>query len=162
MWGGETVIRNCESKNNSHVGIVARQFSKLTAEGNLCTGNSQGGIRFQANSTGSATKNRCIDNQDGIEVTDEADARVEGNTCLKNKNHGILCTSKVKTVIRSNQCVGNMGSGIAVLDNASPEIHDNVCQNNLGYGIYVGGLATPVIGEKNILLPNRLGTIYRR
>jgi len=85
----------------------------------------------------------------GIQVRDQAQPTLEGNTCRRNPI-GIICLDSAGGIARGNECTGGM-LGIGVGDQAQPRLEENTCQESEVGGIdYFGNAGGVARGNKCI------------
>jgi parallel beta-helix repeat protein len=94
---------------------------------------SRTGIAYFGSASGTARNNLCTANGlHGIEVNEQAQPTLEGNTCRENEWSGIAYFGNAGGVARNNECIGNGKDGIYVDSTACPMLRDNRCQGNKG------------------------------
>lgn len=104
--------------------------------------------------------NNCYDNHEsGIKTIAKkkirCDTVVQFNTCIKNKQHGVLCIGENNYSVISKNCAlsENSFTGVCALESASIKITNNLIEHNFAQGILLVE-STFAHVEKNILRAN--------
>jgi len=121
--GGQVTIRQC-------------RFTGAVFGGK--SGESIGGcgIRIRGNARGLISECVCDCNgKHGIEVNEQAQPVLEGNTCENNKYNGMAYFENAGGTARNNTCRGNGHHGIGVEGQAQPVLEANSCENNGVHGL---------------------------
>jgi parallel beta-helix repeat protein len=129
-------VQDCAAVENDLDGIRLEGQSQATLEDNICSANSDYGIRYSDDAGGEARGNECAENGlHGIGVGDRAQPTLEGNTCRDNTQVGIRYSGTAGGAARMNRCTSNGLHGIDVSDEASPTLQGNMCTDNGEVGI---------------------------
>jgi parallel beta-helix repeat protein len=123
--GGEIDIARCR-----FTGGVWSEEEEKGGDGLLLWGNTTGTVRecqFEGNQL------------HGIELRDQAQPTLEGNTAINNGQNGIMYWDESGGVARQNRCSGNKLHGIGVSEQAQPTLEKNICQGNQQVGIRYSG-----------------------
>jgi parallel beta-helix repeat protein len=89
------------------------------------------GIGYFGSASGTARNNLCAANEfHGIQVSNQAQPTLEGNTCRENKRSGIAYFGSASGTARNNLCTANGLHGIGVNEQAQPTLEGNTCREN--------------------------------
>ncbi len=121
----KVVVDSSEASRNGHSGIEIRDCRDLKITG--CTAH---------------------DNTHGILFADSSAGNASKNSCVQNKETGILVSDTAQPVLEQNTCNLNQRFGIHFADESSGEAYDNTCDSNNQDGICIGVEATPEIEQE--------------
>jgi len=128
------------------IGIRVSGQAQPLVEWNLATENTQIGIAYADQASGTAQRNECSNGATGIVVSGQAFPTIRWNVCTDNSVAGILYRDGAGGIATGNDCVWNGVHGITVSDEARPELMGNLCTDNGGAGIFfkddAGGTAS--------------------
>ena len=112
----------------------------------VCRNNGQYGIQVTGQAHADLEGNTCEGNKgSGIAYFGNAAGTARNNTCVKNGQDGIQVADQAQPVLEGNTCEGNTRSGIAYFDNAAGTARNNTCVKNAYHGIGVSGQAQPLL-----------------
>jgi parallel beta-helix repeat protein len=123
--GGEIEIARCR-----FAGAVWNEAEEKGGDGLVLWGNVTGTVRecqFEGNRL------------HGIEIRDQAQPTLEGNTSINNGQNGIMYWDESGGIARQNNCSGNRLHGIGISEQAQPTLEGNICQDNEQVGIRYSG-----------------------
>jgi parallel beta-helix repeat protein len=100
------------------------------------------GLLLWGNTTGSVRESLFEENElNGIELQDQSQPLLEGNTVANNGQSGIVYFDDSGGVARHNDCSGNQLHGISVNKQSQPTLEGNTCRSNGEVGIRYSGTA---------------------
>jgi parallel beta-helix repeat protein len=103
------------------------------------------GLVLWGDTTGTVRECQFEGNQlHGIEIRDQAQPTLEGNTSMNNEQNGIMYWDESGGVARQNNCSGNKLHGIGVSEQSQPTLEGNICLDNQQVGIRYSGSSAGV------------------
>jgi parallel beta-helix repeat protein len=115
------------------------------------------GILLAGTTSGNVSNNQVRRSKNhGIQLSQNTQSTIDGNTCEENGSSGICCYDDSSPVIRNNKCRKNAACGIAVDHRAQPTVEENVCEQNEGVGISLLSGAQRVV-RRNQCMRNGAG-----
>jgi parallel beta-helix repeat protein len=131
-------------------GLYVYGSSTATVTDCTFTGNDLNGVDVDDDTEITLEGNTCSNNtQDGMIFWSTSIGHVSGNTCSANTNDGIGLHDNVTAVVENNACLHNVEAGIWFGDNATGSASGNECAFN-HYGIAIDPGAKPTIGTNNL------------
>jgi parallel beta-helix repeat protein len=150
--GANGTIRHCRAENNLTIGIYVKEAGTVvTVTDNDALKNGSVGIMAYQGATATVEGNRCVENaENGITVTECAagETVVRGNTCDKNRKHGIRASINSRVLMADNTCRENAEGGVVIDTGSSGTVSGNTCGGNL-HGIAVSSVGTTATVEGN-------------
>ncbi len=124
-------------------GTVRAQISKC-----VCKDNELHGIQVSDQAQVTLEGNTCEGNKwVGIGFGDKSGGTAKNNTCSRNEVHGIVVGDQSQPVLEGNRCEGNKWPGIAFFGKSGGIARKNICRNNGERDIYVANTANPKIED---------------
>jgi parallel beta-helix repeat protein len=153
--GGEITVRQCRFTGAVFdgeggwplpgCGIRIRGNARGLISECVCDCNGKHGIEMSEQAQPVLEGNTCENNeQSGIAYFEKAGGTARNNTCRRNGHHGTQVAGLAQPILESNTCEYNNYSGIAYFDGGGTA-RNNTCRGNGLHGIEVGDLAQPVL-----------------
>jgi len=149
---GEVVAQACRFSSNTYAGVVLRGQARGKIEDSQCTRNGSfgveildeaklefkkntcdynrsiktetfsAGIRIVGHARGIFIDNRCIGNDMGVWIGDDAAPTLENNTCQTNREAGFGVGQRAAPTLTANPALRNAGPGMWLRDHNTPHL----------------------------------------
>jgi parallel beta-helix repeat protein len=154
-----TITKNTIS-DNEVAGIGLHQTSKGTITENTIARNREEGIWVGDSATAQITNNQITASKPtlgassccgfGINLRQNAQATIQGNTISQNVKHGILLQESSQATVRQNTITNNGSRGVELDSNSNATIDSNTITGNIGQGISLWDSAQAQITNNQI------------
>jgi parallel beta-helix repeat protein len=130
IFGNRNRLTDNRAFFNAGVGFAIFFTSRNTLRGNLASGNSADGFRLSAGSRNSLVENTAVDNEVGINASDEVGLRLTANVARGNREDGIEFLFGSESRLLQNRVEDNAEHGIVVGGSAQILVSRNTSLNN--------------------------------
>jgi len=170
MQQAKVTLQNSTIAQNGSIGVAA-DGQTITIENSTIVGNTNQGVRLQANIKALIRKNMVTENGtfQGIGLFNNATATIEENTIARNGGMGIFMGQSAQATIVDNRITenkpdarGNLGPGIVLREKAQAMIRKNTVANNSEIGVYVGDNARVTVEDNEITGNRVVGIVVNR
>jgi parallel beta-helix repeat protein len=122
---------------------------KNAIRSNNCMDGAGAGIAVYSAGNHHLQRNRCFNNDIGIELLSDASATLDENECRTNEGNGIHISDRVQARIINNSCSRNGASGMGISGASISYISDNSFGMNQHDGISIAESAEVIIYQNN-------------
>jgi parallel beta-helix repeat protein len=142
--GSTVTIEQNTISGNSYLGIGLYGTSTATIDGNTIAGNVEEGIYLGNTAHAQIANNQITSNKAtadccgfGINLAQNAQATIQGNTISQNQTRGIAVQDNAQATFQMNTITGNGSTGLRVRHNARATINNNTISGNVANGVDV-------------------------